>query len=76
MQKQKENEAQRVRKANKGKSTIFGYDISGMSSTTQLLCVLGVFAFLTFLFWFLINRVTKQPERSKKTKKDKKSKAN
>lgn len=57
------------RKANRGKSTIFGYDINKMSPTTQILTLLGVFGLLAFIFWFLIKKVTKEPDKSAKKKK-------
>jgi len=72
MQKQRETKERVERKANKGKTTIFGYDISDMSPTAKLICVLSIFGLLGFIFWFLLKKVSKESERSKK--KDKKTK--
>lgn len=69
MNKKRENEQRMARKANRGKSTIFGYDINDMSQTTKLVCVLVIVVVIASVFWFLITKVTKKPEKNVKKKK-------
>lgn len=71
MNKKHENQQRMARKVNRGKSTIFGFDINDMSQTGKLVCVLVIVAIFAFVFWFLIAKVTKKPEKKVKKKRTK-----